>query len=94
MLLNYLTTFKPQPLTRELPGNIISGIRCEQGSDWGQDLDWGEAIRIAVIGFVGVCIILALLALVIRLSGIVIGKVGTRTKNTGENKSDVEKGKE
>ena len=47
-----------------------------------------EEIRIAVIGFVGVCIILALLALVIWLLGSVVGKIGVRTKNLKENQSE------
>ena len=57
-------------------------------------MDWGEAIRVACVGFGGVCIILALLALVIWLFGSVVGKIGVRTKNLKENQSEGEKEKD
>jgi len=39
-------------------------------------IDWGEAVRVGVVGFGVVFLVLVILAVVIWLTGIVIGKIG------------------
>lgn len=49
-------------------------------------IDWGFAWQIGGVGFGVVFMVLIILALVIRLSGLIIGKIEAGKEETGDNK--------